>query len=66
MVNEYRFRSEDLKEYIGRFLTHFNVPREDASIVGDALITADLRGVHSHGIGPVSYTHLTLPTKRIV
>lgn len=51
MVNEYRFRSEDLKEYIGRFLTHFDVPREDASIVGDALITADLRGVHSHGIG---------------
>ena len=27
---------------------------------------ADLGGAYSHGLGAVSYTHLTLPTKRIV
>ena len=26
----------------------------------------DLRAVSRHGVGSVSYTHLTLPTKRIV
>ena len=28
--------------------------------------TFDVAATHVHGITPVSYTHLTLPTKRIV
>ena len=29
---------------------HFEVPEEDADIAADVLITADLRGIDSHGL----------------
>ena len=35
------------------------------SLAADAQIIAVLKG-NAYGLGPVSYTHLTLPTKRIV
>lgn len=50
MAEMLRFRPEDLKTYVTSFFRHFGVPEEDAEIVADVLITADLRGVHSHGI----------------
>jgi len=50
MAETLRFRPEDLKAYAASFFCHFGVPEEDAEIVADVLITADLRGVHSHGI----------------
>ena len=50
MAETLRFRPEDLKAYAASFFCHFGVPKEDAEIVADVLITADLRGVHSHGI----------------
>lgn len=50
MTETLRFRTEDLKAYVTSFFRHFGVPEGDAEIVADVLITADLRGVHSHGI----------------
>ena len=48
---EHRCRAEDLKDYTIRFFRHFGLSEEDAETVANVLITADLRGIHSHGIG---------------
>jgi L-2-hydroxycarboxylate dehydrogenase (NAD+) len=44
------FRAEDLRSYIIRFFTKLNVPEDHAITAADILISADLRGVSSHGI----------------
>ena len=44
------YNAEDLKNYIIQFFTALNVPEIDASIAADVLISADLRGINSHGI----------------
>jgi L-2-hydroxycarboxylate dehydrogenase (NAD+) len=44
------FRAEDLKEYVVRFFCHYQVPEEDARIAAEILVSADLRGVDSHGV----------------
>lgn len=44
------FKAEDLKQYIVDFMKHFDVPKTDAEVVADVLVTADLRGIDSHGI----------------
>jgi L-2-hydroxycarboxylate dehydrogenase (NAD+) len=44
------FRPKDLNDFMVRFLTRLNVPETDAEIAADILLTADLRGVDSHGI----------------
>ncbi|MEJ5313977.1 MAG: Ldh family oxidoreductase [Anaerolinea sp.] len=44
------YRVEDLRDYIIRFFLKHNVPLEDAQIVADVLLAADLRGVDSHGV----------------
>lgn len=40
-----------LKKIAAELLEEYNVPPDHASIVSDVLVTADLRGVESHGIG---------------
>lgn len=44
------YRAEDLKAYIVRFLVKHGVPQADAVTVSEVLVSADLRGVESHGI----------------
>jgi len=44
------FRAEDLKDYVVRFFTKLSVPEADARIAAEILISADLRGVDSHGV----------------
>ena len=44
------FRAQDLKDYMVRFFTKLKVPQADAETAAEVLITADLRGVDSHGI----------------
>ena len=39
----------DLREFITELFVKQNLPREDAAIVADHLVEADLRGVYSHG-----------------
>jgi L-2-hydroxycarboxylate dehydrogenase (NAD+) len=50
MSNIQYFRTEDLKAYMVRFFTKHGVPQADAGIAAEILISADLRGVDSHGI----------------
>jgi len=42
--------AQDLRAYVVRFMRRFDVPAEDADIVADVLVTADLRGIESHGV----------------
>ncbi len=46
----YYFKSLDLEDYILRYFTHFGVPAADAHLAADVLLSADARGVDSHGI----------------
>jgi len=45
-----RFKKEDLTGYAVSFMKKFGIPEEDAKIVADVLITADIRGTDSHGL----------------
>ncbi len=42
---------ENEKNLIVDILKKFDVPEEDANIVADVIVDADLKGFHSHGIG---------------
>ena len=37
------FKTQDLKDYIVRFLTHLDVPEADARTAAEVLVAADLR-----------------------
>jgi L-2-hydroxycarboxylate dehydrogenase (NAD+) len=50
MVKYNLYRAEDLRNFMVRFFTKLNVSSEDAAIAADVLLSADLRGVESHGI----------------
>lgn len=50
MTKYFLYQPEELRDYIVRTLVHLDVPREDAKIAADIILTADLRGVDSHGI----------------
>lgn len=45
-----RFKKEDLMDFVVRYMTTLGVPENDARIVGEVLISADMRGVESHGL----------------
>lgn len=44
------YRAEDVKSYAIRFFVHYGVPEKDARIAAEILVSADLRGVDSHGV----------------
>jgi L-2-hydroxycarboxylate dehydrogenase (NAD+) len=44
------YHVDDLKDYVSRFFTALNVPEIDAHIAADVLVSADLRGINSHGV----------------
>jgi LDH2 family malate/lactate/ureidoglycolate dehydrogenase len=46
---------DDLKSFISRTFISVGVPKEDTDIVVDVLISSDLRGIESHGIGRLKY-----------
>ncbi|MFO7929472.1 MAG: Ldh family oxidoreductase [Candidatus Humimicrobiaceae bacterium] len=50
MENINRYKKEDLINYTIKFMNKLGVSEEDAKIVGDVLISADLRGINSHGL----------------
>jgi len=50
MAKTLRFRKQDLIDYTVKFMEKLGVPADDAAMVGDILIEADLRGVSSHGL----------------
>lgn len=44
------YRAEDLKAYVVKFFRHHGVSEEDGRIAAEILVSADLRGVDSHGV----------------
>lgn len=48
------YRAQDLKDFVVRYFTRLNVPETDARIAAEILISADLRGVDSHGLIRIS------------
>jgi L-2-hydroxycarboxylate dehydrogenase (NAD+) len=51
ITSEYRLSTEPgLKSFVSTVLTKVGVDPEDAAIVADVLVAADLRGVESHGV----------------
>ncbi len=50
MTKAYLFRAADLNDYMIRFFTRLGVPAEHAAISAEVLLSADLRGVDSHGM----------------
>ena len=50
IMSKYYFHPQDLKEYTIRYFVRWGVPSEDASMAADVLLSADARGVDSHGM----------------
>ena len=50
METTLRYKRDDLLEWVIRYMTKLGVPADDAKIVGNVLICADIRGVESHGL----------------
>jgi len=50
MLNTRNYPVDALKEYVVRFFRAFEVPEIDAQIAADVLVSADLRGINSHGV----------------
>ena len=50
MFKTLAFPVEALKDYVIRFFKAMSVPEIDARIAADVLVSADLRGVNSHGV----------------
>src|SRR4030042_5797716 len=48
---------KDLVDFMIVALLKMGVPQEDARIIADVLITADLWGVHSHGVAHLKMYH---------
>nr|HID14141.1 malate dehydrogenase [Anaerolineae bacterium] len=45
-----RVWAEPLKDFCVRVFMKMGIPEEDARITADVLVTADLRGIDSHGV----------------
>jgi len=50
MSQTYYYRTDELHRYIVDYFTHWQVPAEDAALSADVLLSADMRGVDSHGL----------------
>ena len=50
MFKTFSYHVEALKDYVIRFFKAMDVPEIDARIAADVLVSADLRGVNSHGV----------------
>jgi LDH2 family malate/lactate/ureidoglycolate dehydrogenase len=50
MVETKRYRFEDVKDFAIRYFSAMDVPEIDSRIAADVLVSADLRGINSHGV----------------
>lgn len=46
----YLYEANALKDYVSRFFAQWQVPMEEAKIAADVLVSANLRGIDSHGV----------------
>ncbi len=58
IVNGELFPSKELLEWTGKVLTAAGVPGQEASILADSMIEANLRGVDTHGITRMLATYV--------
>ncbi len=49
-VTRYLFSPDELRDFMTRVLLQAGISQEDAAIAADVLLSADMRGVESHGI----------------
>lgn len=49
-ANNMMVMPDDLREFVTKLFAKQNLPQEEAAIVADHLVEADLRGVYSHGV----------------
>ena len=61
-----RIHKNSLIQVAKAILTSAGAEADRAHAVAEHLVIANLKGHDSHGVGTVSYTHLTLPTTRSV
>jgi L-2-hydroxycarboxylate dehydrogenase (NAD+) len=54
-VSALRFRSEDLQEFAEKCFIRVGLRPDEARLVADHLVTANLRGVDSHGVVRIPY-----------
>ena len=54
-----RVNAEDLRSLVTTIFERVNVPPEDAALGADVLVTADLRGVDSHGVSNMLRGYVT-------
>ena len=50
MLKTRAYDVNQLKEYVIRFFEAYDIPEIDARIAADVLVSADLRGINSHGV----------------
>lgn len=61
MEKKFRMPFKEAEEFIIKVFQSLGVPEEDAGICADVLITADKRGIDSHGVGrlkPIYYDRI--------
>ena len=55
MVETQRIPAEVIRQFIQDVFEGLGVPQADAQISAEVLITSDLRGIDSHGVGRLKY-----------
>lgn len=50
MIERTRFAAGDLRAFVARALEALDVSAKDAALVGEVLVTSDIRGIESHGV----------------
>jgi LDH2 family malate/lactate/ureidoglycolate dehydrogenase len=59
VTETHTYSAAKLSQFCKDVFMHFGVPEEDAVVATDVLVTADLRGIDSHGIARL-YTYFEL------
>ncbi len=55
MAKEYCFKEDELREYCQKVLKDIDLSQEDAQILTDTIVAAELRGISSHGVSRLPY-----------
>ncbi|HEY0396551.1 MAG TPA: Ldh family oxidoreductase [Candidatus Elarobacter sp.] len=67
VTTEYRLAAEpELKRFVSTALTKVGVAPDDAAIVADVLVAADLRGIESHGVARLESYYVSRIRSRLL
>lgn len=65
MQNFIRIKKDVLKRYVSRIFVELGVPKRDAEITADVLVSSDMRGIESHGVARLTRYVDGLKNKKI-